>query len=103
MPEGFKTEDVLSVYVDKLLPGSSYEGIMQLLEFMYGGVFSQKDMSYIIHKCGVSLAKQHPWVKEIKVPENYSDTPAHLWMEDIVKKYGETHSVEPLKKGEIIS
>ena len=99
----FKTEDILSVFTDKMLPGSTYSEIVRLLEYLVGGPYRQGDMRFLVHKYHLALLRQFPWMGEVRVPENYSDTPAHLWMENVVEKYGETHSVEPLKKGEIIS
>jgi hypothetical protein len=95
----FHIGDVLSITAGPLVSPRHMEGVYDILGFMTGETLFTHQLPRAGDECAPELLRQHPQLADVDASavttSNWS-----LWLEEQIKRFGETLSVTPLAKRE---
>lgn len=97
MSETFHVGDLLTVTTDRLVSPTHMDGLYRLVGYMTGVPHFTHQLPRGCDACKPSLLRQHPWLADVVVPEDFSTEESVMtWLANVASEHGEFHQVEPL-------
>lgn len=98
MPEtrDFHLGDILTITTEHLVTPNGVDGLYQILNWMTGDNLFTHQLPRATRECAPDLLRQHPDLANVTVPEFDSEAAVWAWLDDQVRRYGETRPVARL-------
>jgi hypothetical protein len=100
-PRTFHLGDVLTITTGRLVAPRHMAAVYDLLDFMTGDSLFTHQLPRAAGECGPALLTQHPHLREVAVPEEFTDE-SHVdqWLAEQVGLFGAELPVRPLSLGD---
>ena len=97
MSKSFDISDILSVTDGKLVSRRHVDGVQDILSYMCGEDIFTHQLPRAMGECAPHLAKQHPDLAAVKVPEGLHDREScDAFLDGVAAELGASREVEPL-------
>jgi|GEM_PF-1222939 len=91
----FHLGDILSIVTGKLVSPRHVKGVYDILDYMTGDNLFAHQLPRACNECRSYLLVEMPWLAEVDASTVSSEN-WEQWIDDLVEKYGEYHSVLPI-------
>lgn len=98
--KSFDLGDVLSITTGRLVSLRHMAGIYDILNFMTGDDLYTHQLGRGMEKCAPALFAQHPSLKDVECPAEFTPETWRPWLDAQKRINGESLTVAPLANGE---
>jgi hypothetical protein len=97
----YHISDIITVALDRMVSNRGMDGVYDILGYMAGADLFTHHLPEVGRQAEIALKAEHPFLKEIEVPEIHSEAEAQAFVAEMGQKYGEYHVVTPMESAYI--